>query len=82
MPDDREAALASIRRYADENFEEPLGNLAAGSLLEFFLEELAPLAYNKAVRDVQQRLQAQLTELDVNISEEEFGYSRSQGWSR
>ena len=78
--DEREAAIASIRRFAEESLDEPIGNLAAGSLLDFFLEEIAPLAYNQAVRDVQNRLQSQLLELDLDVNEVEFGYSRNKGW--
>lgn len=79
--DDRDAAIASIRRFSEESLEEPLGTLAAGLLLDFFLEELAPIAYNKAVRDVQNRLQSQILELDLDVSEVEFGYSKTRGWS-
>ena len=44
--------------------EEPIGNIAAGALLGFFLEEIAPVIYNRAVADVQERLQARVAELD------------------
>ena len=33
-----------------------IGNIAAGGLLGFFLEEIGPVIYNKAVADVQERL--------------------------
>jgi uncharacterized protein (DUF2164 family) len=45
-------ALASLERYFSENFEERIGNIAAGALLNFFLEEVGPAIYNKAVADV------------------------------
>ena len=48
----RKEAVASIERYFRENMEEPIGNIAAGGLLAFFLEEMGPLVYNKAVADV------------------------------
>jgi uncharacterized protein (DUF2164 family) len=56
--------------------EEPIGNIAAGGLLGFFLEEIGPVVYNQAVRDVQERLQLRIEELDVEIHEEEFDYWR------
>ena len=34
-------ALASLERYFSENFEERIGNIAAGALLNFFLEKSA-----------------------------------------
>jgi uncharacterized protein (DUF2164 family) len=74
--DARAQAIASIERYFRENMEEPIGNVAAGGLLGFFLEEIGPSIYNKAVLDVQERLQARISELDLDIHEEEFDYWR------
>jgi uncharacterized protein (DUF2164 family) len=81
-PETRESAIASIRRYAEENLEEPLGNLAAGSILDFFLEEIGPSVYNKGVVDVQESMQARVTDLDIEINEDEFQYSRKHGWRK
>lgn len=72
----RTEAVASIERYFRENMEEPIGNIAAGGLLSFFLEEIGPLVYNKAVADVQERLQQRIMELDIEIHEDEFQYWR------
>jgi uncharacterized protein (DUF2164 family) len=72
----RTEAIASIERYFRENMDEPIGNIAAGGLLGFFLEEIGPSIYNKAVADVQERLQARIGELDLEVHEEEFGYWR------
>lgn len=72
----RATAIASIQRYFDQNMEEPIGNLAAGALLGFVLEEIGPAIYNQAVADVQERLQARIAELDLEVHEEEFSYWR------
>lgn len=69
-------AVASIERYFRENMEEKIGNIAAGGLLGFFLEEIGPVIYNKAVADVQQRMQERIAELDIEVHEEEFRYWR------
>jgi uncharacterized protein (DUF2164 family) len=53
----RKDAIASIERYFRENMDEKIGNIAAGGLLSFFLEEVGPSIYNQAVADVQERLQ-------------------------
>lgn len=74
--DARAEAIASIQRYFEENMEERIGNVAAGGLLGYFLEEIAPLVYNKAVADVQERLQMRVAELDIDIHEHEFQYWR------
>ena len=69
-------AVASIERYFRENMEEKIGNITAGGLLSFFLEEIGPAIYNKAVADVQERLQMRVSEMDIEIHEEEFQYWR------
>jgi uncharacterized protein (DUF2164 family) len=74
--DARKEAIASIERYFKENMDEPIGNIAAGGLLGFFLEEIGPLIYNQAVADVQERLQARVSELDIEIHEDPFTYWR------
>jgi len=72
----RKEAVASIERYFQAHMEERIGNIAAGALLGFFLEEIGPLVYNKAVADVQERLQSRIAELDIEIHEDEFQYWR------
>jgi uncharacterized protein (DUF2164 family) len=72
----RTEAIASIQRYFRENIEEKIGDLAADSLLGFFLDEIGPIIYNRAVADVQERLQSRVMEIDIEIHEEEFQYWR------
>jgi uncharacterized protein (DUF2164 family) len=72
--DARAQAIASIERYFHDNMEEKIGNVAAGGLLGYFLEEIGPLIYNQAVADVQERLQARIAELDIEVHEEPFQY--------
>jgi uncharacterized protein (DUF2164 family) len=72
----RAQAVASIERYFLENMEEKIGNIAAGGLLGFFLEELGPLVYNQAVAEVQERLQQRVSEIDIEVHEDEFAYWR------
>ncbi len=72
----RQQAIASIERYFQEHLEERIGNIAAGALLGFVLEEIGPSIYNRAVADVQERLGARVAELDIEVHEEEFDYWR------
>lgn len=72
--DTRKTAIESIQRYFDEHMEEKIGNIAAGALLGYFMDEIAPSIYNKAVADVQERLQARIMDLDIEVHEDEFGY--------
>lgn len=77
--DVRQEAIASIERYFREHMDEPIGNVAAGALLGFFVEEVGPAIYNQAVADVQERLQARVSELDLEHHEDPFQYWRRQG---
>lgn len=73
----REQAVQSLTRYVEQELEQRLGNVAAGALLGFFLEEIAPLVYNQAVADVQERLAQRVAEVDMEVHEDAFQY-----WSR
>ena len=72
----RTEAIASIERYFSEELDQRIGNVAAGALLGFFLEEIGPLVYNQAVTQVQERLQARVQELDIEFNEDAFQYWR------
>lgn len=74
--EERAEAIASIERWFRENMEEPIGNIQAGALLGYFLEEVAPLVYNKAIADAQERLQMRVAELDIECHVDAFGYWR------
>ncbi|MEJ8821719.1 DUF2164 domain-containing protein [Variovorax humicola] len=70
----RQQAIAFVERYFNEHMEERIGNIAAGALLGFFLEEVGPLVYNQAVAEVQERLQARIAEIDIEVHEDPFLY--------
>lgn len=72
--DKQQQALASVERYFREHMDEPIGNVAAGGLLKFLVEEIGPALYNQGVADAQQNLQARLAELDVEVYHEAFTY--------
>jgi uncharacterized protein (DUF2164 family) len=70
----RADALASLKRYAEENFPEPLGDLPAGLLLDFMLEEIGPVVYNKAIEDAQARMQLRVADMNGELFAEAFQY--------
>jgi uncharacterized protein (DUF2164 family) len=70
----KQKAIESIRKFFELNLEEPIGNLTAGALLGFILEEIGPSIYNKGVADAQQRMQAHLSEIDYEVQADEFPY--------
>lgn len=70
----RAEAVASLRRYFDENLTEPLGELPAGLLLNFILEEIAPAVYNRAIADAQSRIAQRVADIAGELYAEEFTY--------
>lgn len=72
----RARAIASIERWFQDERDERIGNIAAGALLGFFLEEIGPSVYNQAVAQVQERLMQRIGELDIEVHEDEFDYWR------
>jgi len=72
----RQQAIASIERYFAEELDQRIGNIAAGALLGFFLEEIGPLVYNQTVSQLQERLLQRVQELDIEFNEDEFQYWR------
>lgn len=78
----RDELIQSIQRYFEENMDDEIGNIAAGGLLGFVLEEIGPVIYNKAVADVQDRLQIRVADLEFEVHEEEFQYWKKHDASR
>jgi len=70
----RAEAVASIQQYFERNMPEPIGELPAGLLLNFFLEEIGPVVYNKAIADAQARLTVRVGDLSGELYEDEFQY--------
>jgi uncharacterized protein (DUF2164 family) len=48
------AIVASIQRYFADDLDRELSEMQAGFLLEYFMSEIAPFAYNQGVEDAQQ----------------------------
>jgi uncharacterized protein (DUF2164 family) len=70
----RAEAIASIQQYFDRNLPEPIGELPAGLLLDFFVQEIGPAIYNKAIADAQARLSLRVADLSGELYEDEFQY--------
>lgn len=70
----RAELVASLRRYFDENMDEPIGELKAGLLLNYVLKEIGPVIYNHAIADAQKVMQQRVGELDSGLYEPEYQY--------
>ena len=74
LPEAKKQAIASIKRYFAENMEEEVGDLKADLLLDFFLREIGPTVYNRAIAHAQAYFQEKTVDLDGSCFEPEFGY--------
>lgn len=70
----RREAIASLQKYFKQELEQPLGQLPGGMLLDFFLAEIGPAIYNRAIADAQSQLLARVQDLDIELHEEPFRY--------
>jgi uncharacterized protein (DUF2164 family) len=70
----RADAITSIQRYFQENMPEAIGNMAAGLLLNYFVEEVGPVIYNQAIADAQARIQQRMSDLEGELCAAEFQY--------
>lgn len=67
-------AIASIKRYFEEEIREPIGDLPAGLLLDFLVEEIGPVIYNQAIADAQARMMSRISDLSGELFADEFQY--------
>jgi uncharacterized protein (DUF2164 family) len=72
--EDRAQAIASIERYFEAYFEQKIGNISAGALLGFVLEEIGPSIYNRAVSDAKERMLMRVEDLEYEVRADEFQY--------
>ena len=74
--------VASIQGYLAEHFDLEVGTIAAEAFLDYALAEIGPAVYNKAVRDAQARLTSVVSDLDLDLSVQELGYSLRRDGAR
>lgn len=70
----RAEAIASLQRYFREEMPEPIGDLPAGLLLNFIVEEIGPVIYNRAIGDAQARMLSRVQDLNGELYADEFQY--------
>jgi uncharacterized protein (DUF2164 family) len=73
-PDQRKQAIQSIGRYLEDELEQDIGEMQAGFLLDYFLTEIAPIAYNQGVSDARRFVEEKLQDLSGTCFEHEFSY--------
>lgn len=70
----RARLVESIKRYADEELELEIGDLKAGLLLDYCLEEIGPSVYNEAIKDAQAYFFGKVEDLEGSCYEPELAY--------
>jgi uncharacterized protein (DUF2164 family) len=65
--EERAEAVRRVRAYFERERGEELGELAAGFILDFIAEELAPLFYNAGLSDAQALLARHVDSLDADL---------------
>jgi uncharacterized protein (DUF2164 family) len=73
-PEDKQQAVASLKRYFDAEVDVELSDIQAIGLLDFILTEIAPSIYNRGVADAQTFLRDRLADLEATCYEPEFTY--------
>jgi uncharacterized protein (DUF2164 family) len=78
----RKQLVDSLKRYAAEHLDDPIGDLKAGLLLDFCLVEIGAVVYNQAVADAQAYFQERTADLDGVCHQPEFTYWKGPGKTR
>jgi uncharacterized protein (DUF2164 family) len=73
IPDDaHKRATALLRAYVSEQWEDEIGDLKAGLLLDFILTEVGPTIYTQAIADARAFFEERATDLAALCYHEEF----------
>lgn len=75
--EETEQVVPSLQRYFREEFDQELSEMRARFLLEYFQKEIAPLAYNKGVKDAEQYFRTKTEDLTGICYEDPLTY-----WTR
>ncbi len=69
--------VVSLQKYFREELEQEISEMRAKFLLDYILQEIAPLAYNKGVQDAEDYFRAKLEDLSGACFEDGLTY-----WTR
>jgi uncharacterized protein (DUF2164 family) len=73
-PEIKKQLVASIKRYFVEHLDEEIGDLKAGLLLDYCVQEIGPVVYNSAIADAQAYFQERAVDLEGVCYEKEFTF--------
>jgi uncharacterized protein (DUF2164 family) len=73
-PHETREIVASLQRYFEKELESELSDLRAKLLLEYILQEIAPFAYNRGVKDAETFVRTKLDDLTGTCFEDGLTY--------
>jgi uncharacterized protein (DUF2164 family) len=66
--------VASLQTYFRKELDEEIGEMKAKFLLDYILKEIAPLAYNRGVKDAEMFMRAKIEDLSGTCFEDSLTY--------
>ncbi|MDD2656975.1 MAG: DUF2164 domain-containing protein [Patescibacteria group bacterium] len=65
--DERRSYINKIITFFSEERSEEIGVIAAGEVLDFFLENLSKTIYNKGIDEAKEMIKEKMTDLEVDL---------------
>ena len=72
--EDEQSAIASVQQYLEDEYGIESSPLKTKLLLEFFIKEIGPFAYNKGVEDAESFMRRRLEDLSGTCFEHPMTY--------
>lgn len=72
--EETEAIVPSLRKFFQEELDEDLSEMRAKFLLDYFMKEIAPFAYNHGVRDAESYFRGKVEDLTALVYKDEMTY--------
>jgi len=81
-PQESEEALLSIQRYFREELEVEISEMRARFLLNYFMQEIAPFAYNRGVKDAESFFRGKVEDLGGTCFEDAMTFWAKKGGAK
>jgi uncharacterized protein (DUF2164 family) len=72
--EDVQEILPSLKKYFREEIDQDLSDMRAKFLLGYFMQEIAPFAYNKGVKDAEAYFRSKVEDLPATCFEDGLTY--------
>ncbi|EPG66140.1 DUF2164 domain-containing protein [Leptospira wolffii] len=72
--EESKSIIHSIQKYFEKELDMEIGEMQSGFLLKYFLTEIGPFVYNKAIKDAEDYLIERANDLSAIYHQEELTY--------